>query len=132
MEELYDIMLAGESIGAATVSREGLYYKFCCRCHLTGDVIYRLSVSCGSKTVDLGVCVPVDNGFGIETRVPVKQLGEGKLSLSAVPKHQQLRGRFVPICADEPFDYITRLQQAYLEVRGEQMGIVFADENGVS
>ena len=31
--------------GRVTVTREGLYYRFSCRCKLTGDVMHRLVVS---------------------------------------------------------------------------------------
>ena len=124
MKELYDIVLAGKPIGIAKVSREGLYYVFCCVCRLSGDVLYRLSVQCGNETVNLGVCVPQKDGFGLKTRVPVKRLGEGELSFTALPKHQELKGCFVPIRSDEPFLHISKLQEAYLQIQEGQIGAV--------
>lgn len=127
MEEYYDIMLADQSIGTASVKRVGLYYSFCCRCRLSGDVIYKLIVSCGENEESLGVCVPRGNGFGLETRLPVKRLGEGSMRFFAAPRHRELKGRFVPIRAEEPFAYIDKLQKAHLEIRGGQMGIVLPE-----
>ena len=129
MDDFYDIMLADKPIGTASVKREGLYYSFRCHCRLSGDVIYKLVVSCGDKAESLGVCVPRGNSFGLETRLPVKRLGEGSLAFRAVPKHMELEGRFVPIRADEPFAYIDRLHKAHLEIRGNQTGILFPEED---
>lgn len=124
MEECYDILLAEQPIGTAFVKREGLYYSFRCCCRLSGQVIYKLIVTCAEKQESLGICVPRGKDFGLETRLPVKRLGEGKLSFYAVPRHTELKGRFVPIRAEEPFAYIDKLQKAHLEIRGSQIGIV--------
>lgn len=129
MEEYFDIMLADQTIGTASVKREGLYYTFHCQCHLSGKVIYKLEVICGDKRENLGVCVPMDGAFGLVTRVPVKRLGEGKLSVRAVPRHPEGKGKFVPIRAEEPFAYIDRLQKAYIKRQEGQLGIVIPDED---
>ncbi len=119
-----EIMLGGRSIGRAEVRREGLYYSFDCRCRLSGEVVYRLTARCGEKTENLGIPVPEGNGFVLRTRIPVKRLGEGEITLRAEPKHTQLSGKFVPLSPEEPFRYLRRLQDAFLQVRDGQVGIV--------
>lgn len=128
VEESYEILLANQPIGTAFVKREGLYYSFRCCCRLSGDVIYKLMVSCGDNKESLGVCVPRGNSFGLETRLPVKRLGEGSMAFFATPRHMELKGRFVPIRAEEPFAYIDRLQTACLEIRDSQVGIVLPED----
>ena len=93
----YPILRGGESIGHAMVEKKGLYYHFRCECDLSGEVIYRLTVSCGEKTVNLGVPVPEKGHFLLTARVAVSKLGEGKLIIRAVPRHGQLQGQFIPI-----------------------------------
>ena len=83
----------------------------------------RLWVSCGDKRENLGLVVPMDGGFGLNTSLPVKRLGEGKLTFTLLPKHDEPTGRFVPISPEEPFAYIERLKESYLVRKGEQVGI---------
>lgn len=112
----YGVSFGEETVGRAQVIRQGLYYKVICRCRLSGGVICRLEVSCNGRTVNLGILVPVENGFGLETRVPVSRLGEGEMTFRVLPRHDALQGRkFVPIKPEEPFAYLSRLKEAFLE-----------------
>ena len=63
-------------VGRVRAERQGLYYLFRCRCRLSGEAAFRLLVSCGEKQEDLGILVPMEGGFGLDTRRPVKRLGE--------------------------------------------------------
>lgn len=129
MEGNYPVYFGTRQVGKVQVTHQGLYYRFNCRCQLTGDVICRLFVSSGDHRESLGVVVPVGNGFGLDTKVAAKRLGEGKLSFSLHPKHETAEGKFVPIIPEEPFAYLSRLKDAYLEKREEQMGAVIPGEN---
>jgi hypothetical protein len=127
MEVVYDVLLADKPVGAASVKKEGLYYVFNCQCLFSGEVLYTLAASCGEQTVNLGICVPVNNGFGLKTRVPIKRLGEGKMKIYAVPRHRELTGKFIPIRSEEPFAYIKFLHSAYLQIRDSQFGVVIPE-----
>lgn len=129
MIESYKIMLGDQSVGLAEVKREGLYYRFHCRCRLSGEVMYHIKALCGEKEYDLGVCVPVENGFGVDTKAPVKKLGEGMFSFYAVPRHSDIAGKFVPIRADEPFLYLEKLQGAHLAFQNGVQGIIITDDD---
>ena len=83
---------------------------------------------CGENTVDLGLCVPMDGGFGVDTQIPVKRMGDGELSFHLMPKHQRISGRFVPVFPDEPFAWIQMLQKAHLARQDGQIGIVLAED----
>lgn len=119
-----DIFLGSDVIGAARICREGLYYRFSCKCHLSGEVVFKIVADCGKETVNIGICVPKNGGFGLEKSVPVKMLGKQQFVLRAVPNHLDTGGKFIPLRPEEPFAYIQRLQNSHLEKRGDTVGIV--------
>lgn len=124
MEGVYDVSFGNQSVGKVIVQRQGLYYRFSCRCRLTGGVVCRLRVICGDRQENLGILVPVDGGFGLDTKLPVKRLGEKALAFLLVPKLERSVGTFVPVYPEEPFAYISRLKEAYLARKDGQMGII--------
>lgn len=121
---MYEIMLGGQSVGKVNVDRIGLYYHFDCRCDFTGEVMYRIEVSCGEKAEILGIPVPENGKFILRTKLPVKKLGDGKLAFRALPKHGAMAGKFVPLAPEEPFRYLKRLQEAVLQVRDGKVGVI--------
>jgi len=121
----YGVLLGGQSIGKAKVERQGLYYSISCRCRLSGEVVYKLTVSCGENTENLGILVPEGGAFVLTTRIPAKRFGEGEFSFRAVPRHTELRGKFVPISPETPFAYLSRLENAFMEIRNGQPGVRF-------
>lgn len=126
MEGTYGVKLGRQQVGKVQVIRMGLYYWFVCRCQLTGGVVCRLGVSCGEKQENLGVLVPMEEGFGLDTRLPVKRLGEGEMAFTLLPKHESNVGQFVPIYPEEPFGYIERLKDAYLVRKCGVLGAEFS------
>lgn len=126
MEGTYDIYLGGAVIGQAAVSKEGLYLRFRCRCRLSGEVIYQLTVTAGDRTEKLGIPVPEGGWFVLNTRIPAKRLSSGTLVIQAVPRHPELTN-FIPVKPEEPFLYLSRIKDAYLAVRNGQVGIVLRD-----
>lgn len=125
----YAVRFGEEPVGKVQVTREGLYYHVICRCRLSGEGMYRLEAASGEKRVNLGILVPEDNGFGIKTRFPVSRIGEGELTFCLRPKHEQLGGRhFVPIIPEEPFSYLERLKDAFLETQNGKKGISLPDK----
>ncbi|MGM9549804.1 MAG: hypothetical protein ACI3V5_08155 [Faecousia sp.] len=127
MEGNYGVYFGNKAVGKVQVLKEGLYYRFLCHCQLTGDVMCRLWVTCGDKRENLGLVVPMDGGFGLDTKIPAKRLTGGEMAFSLIPKHDQPEGKFVPISPEEPFAYIERLKESYLIRKGEQVGIVISE-----
>lgn len=128
----YEVFFGNHQAGKVQVLRQGLYYRFVCRCRLTGDVVCRLYVSCGGQQENLGVVVPVGDGFGLDTRLPVKRFRGGDPVFSLVPKHETVAGQFVPIIPEEPFAYIERLKNSFLVRKYGQMGILLEDQRAIS
>ena len=127
MEESYEVSFGNVPVGKVQVLREGLYYRFICRCRLTGEVVCRLAVRCGDKLEKLGVLVPSGDSFGLDKKIPVKRLGEGKMEFYLGPNHDNVMGKFVPICPEEPFAYVERLKDAFLMRQNGQVGILVSD-----
>lgn len=129
MEQDYEVLFGGKPTGKVRVTRDGLYYRFCCRCRLSGDVVCRLYAQCGDKRENLGVVIPMEDGFGLETRLPVKRLGEGDMEFRLIPKSEKNpQGKFVPIYPEEPFAYLQRLEEAFLATQNGQVGAVIPEK----
>lgn len=127
MEGNYELKFGGQAVGKVQVTREGLYYRFCCRCRLTGDVISKVVLLCGGQQENLGILVPEGEGFLLNTRLAIKRLRQGSPAFVVMP-HRPGGERFVPIKPEEPFSYIARLQNAYLANRCGVWGIVLGEE----
>ena len=129
MEGIYDIYRGGEKIGKAEVRREGLYYRFLCCCDLTGEVMYRLTVKCGDKTENLGIPAPDGDAFYLTKRLPVSRFPKEEPEFRAVPKHAPPDEMWIPVNPEEPFDYIHRLENAVMERRNNELGILIREED---
>ena len=121
MSEVY---LGAESIGTAQVEKQGLTYCIHIRCRLSGEVVYKVILQCGDREVDLGILVPENGWFQLKSRVNTKQLGTGELSFYAVPRHVATDGMFVPVSADEPFKYLSRLENAFMSQSKGRIGVM--------
>ena len=128
MEGNYQVYFGEQAVGRVQVKREGLYYRFCCRCSLSGAVVCRLVLTCGEEQVHLGILVPMGESFGLDTRVPVKRLGETEPEFQVLPGRVVTSGRFVPIKPEEPFAYIARLKEAFLAYQNGQAGVRFRSD----
>jgi len=129
LEGTYNVCLGRETVGEVTVTKEGLYYRFRCKCDLSGDVC-KLLVTCDETEENLGTLVPSGSSYCLNTRLPIKRLGKGQPVFSVVPNRPVVAGRFVPICPEEPFAYLERLKDAYLVRRNGQMGIIIQENAG--
>lgn len=122
-----ELTLGGKTVGKVQVLRQGLYYAFHCRCRISGETAVRLLARCGERREDLGVLVPMEGGFGLDTRRPVKHLGEGEIQFLLASKHDSPQTYFAPISPEEPFAYLQRLKDAYLETRNGQKGAAWRE-----
>lgn len=119
----YDIYLGRDTVGKARVEKRGLYYCFECRCALESDVMYRVMVHWGNRQESLGILAPAGKEFVLEKKLPAKLFGEGEPEFRVLPKRQPLPDNFYPVYPEEPFSYISRLQNAFLQSKNGQIGI---------
>lgn len=127
MEGSYEIRSGGRVIGQVRVEKQGLYFRFSCRCSLSGTEMHRLAVTCGGKEEDLGVCVPMDGRFGVEKKVPCKRFGAGEPEFRLVSKQEKRESIFVPVYPEEPFAYMSKLKGAFLAHQAGQLGIILPE-----
>ena len=127
MEGTYDIMLAGEPVGPATVRRQGLYWQFSCRCDLSGETVCRVRVTCGGQQTNLGILVPEGGKFVLNTKVAASKLGSGTPEFICQPRRPELQGKFIPLRPEEPFQYLHRLEDAFLARQNGELGIVIPE-----
>lgn len=123
----YEIKQGDKCIGKARVEKQGLYYQISCRCKPEGQEMHRLTVKCGGRTENLGICVPVEGGFGVEKKIPCKRLGQGTLEFQILTKQEKQLGKFVAVYPEEPFSYMARLKGAFLARQADQLGIVIPE-----
>lgn len=119
---MYDICAGTQVVGQAEVIKEGLYYRFSCKCTPPDDGIYRIMVSDGNNTKDLGICVPAGEWFCLVTRVPIKYLSGEKLEFTLVSKDRQELA--VPVAMDEPFADLDKLESAYFQEKDGKAKII--------
>ena len=124
MEGTYPVAFGGQFVGKVQELRQGLYYRFVGWWKVNSQIVCRLMVNCGNGTESLGIVVPMDDGFGLETRLPVKRFSAGEVTFSLVPKLEQTGEKFYPIYPEEPFAYVAKLKESYLTYREGQAGIV--------
>lgn len=114
METNYVVWFGNNPVGKVQVFLRGLYYRIICRCELSGDVMCRLEVSCGENTMNLGIVVPMESGFGLDTKLPIKHLGRGSMVFRLIAQTKSEKNQFIAIKPEEPFAYLSRVKSAYL------------------
>ena len=77
MEGDYQVILQDKPVGEVSVRKEGLYYHFLCTVRLRKNSRYRLLAISDEKEVDLGLCIPQGDTFGLSTKIPIKRFGDG-------------------------------------------------------
>ena len=120
MEGYFEIFMYGSAVGKACVSREGLYYRFVCRCQMSGQSVCRIL----ANGISLGIPVPSGDGFELKTRLPIKYFPADTWDFTLMPNRPVLEGTFVPISPEEPFAYLERLKECYLVNRDNRLGIL--------
>lgn len=149
MEMEYEAYLEDRIAGKVRLTKEGLYYRVLCRCSLPQNVVYRLYGICGQEWENLGVLMPDGDGFLLERKIPVKRLAdctrflvsdgsEPEKAVTAEPEQEAEitedadtdAGTFVPIHPEEPFDYLHKLESAYLQERDGQIGAHIQEHPG--
>ena len=83
----------------------------------------RLGVAQGEKRVSLGLCVPHSDGFGMDTKIPAKCLGEGELEIFTEEKE-----RFFLLVEKEPL-CLHEILKGRLGYRQGSLGIILPESD---
>ena len=128
MEGTYEVLRGGQAIGSVEVTRQGLYYHICCRCRLSGEVMFRLWMCFEEDRQDLGILTPMDGCFGLKTRLPVKKAGQGSPKFQLRPNRQALSEPLSGLDPKLAVPFLTRLEKSYLARENGQICIAFKEE----
>ena len=120
----YNIMENGCAVGTATVEAEGLYLNIRARFNPSKDQIYRLILTCESKRIDLGVCVPEDNCYVANKRIQRRLIDVGGLEFALEAKESEEHMLFIPLDSEKPFNRISQLRAGCFENRNGVCGVV--------
>ena len=157
MADAYEIQYEGKTVGSVRMEKQGLYHCFHCRCTLPDEGMYRIHVVSGDNREDLGICIPAEGKFGMDKKIPSKRLGDGALAFQLLPKDwlppepvaepeqavaeeiftepeselaeetEVTEPIFVAVSEEEPFHQLSRLENAVMEVRDDQVGVLIQE-----
>lgn len=126
----FDLIYSNDICGAVSVTKEGLYYKIQCRCDLPTKGIYHMIIQSDENKIDLGICVPKDGRFGIDTRIPTRNINTDSVRFVLIEKESDSEKSKFLLESSMPFPYLEQLETAYLcsdkktiAIRGDQRGI---------
>lgn len=110
----FDLICGNDICGSVSATREGLYLKLCCRCDLPEKRIYHVIIQSDKNAVDLGVCVPKDDCFGIDTRIPIRSINTDSMRFLLTEKGIHQKKDQISLEESKPFPYLEQLDSAYL------------------
>ena len=84
----YDVYFGGHTVGRVRVARQGLYTTVSCRCGLPSGKKYDLYAQSETGKCALGLLYTVEGCFGMDTRIPVKELGQGSMNFWIEPRRE--------------------------------------------
>lgn len=71
----------------------------------------------------LGVLVPEMDGLVLKKKIPVKRMGQGRCRFLISGEKMTETGNFYPISPEEPFRYIDRLKNGFLDSEHGKIGL---------
>ena len=131
MDTCFAVYLRQNRVGTVTLEKWGLFYQLECFCEIPMKERCDLKLICGENEVNLGICVPYRNGFGLRTRVKAGMLQNSQIQFQLVPRSAPQESSFYPVREDTPFDHLDKLENARLQIRENQIGIVFSDQRSM-
>ena len=123
MEGCYQVYDENVVVGKVQIIRQGLYYQIICRCSPGDDMVRRLYADQDGTRENLGVLVPEGDGFLLDRKIPVKKLSGERVRFVLSTAGTKRAGKLVPVCPEEPFLYIDRLKNAFVETQSGKMCI---------
>lgn len=129
----YPVYFAGEERGKALVTQQGMFWHIRCHCRCASQVPCAISVSWKEEqSLDLGMCVREGELWCLSARINKKNVPTGMPVFRMVVRHRQNVEDLVPISAEEPFCYISRLKSAYLVKKQSGFMVAFRDQSEIS
>ena len=127
MDNKYSVKFGNENIGYAFVRSHGLYYHIDCQCEKPDDNVYKLIAIGKSLTVDVGICVPANNRFVFNGKLPQNKFPNDIIHFAL--KIHKLFGAemIVQLLPDKEFHYISKLAYGKICRLGDGIGVMFSE-----
>lgn len=109
--QCYDVVCCDKIVGEAFITIEGLYKRIRCKCELPDDNMWRLHVHCGSKIMDLGICIPSEE-FAVDKRISSRLFNDDAMYFVIETTKKDIGIRCFAVAEDEPFQNIKNLDNA--------------------
>ncbi len=109
-------------VGKATITEEGLYYRFDCICSLPQNGIFRVYAITPFEEINLGVCIPENGKMCVTSSIPVSRIGVS-MPRFVVHSKNELMSDFYELMPDEPIESISLLRECYFTCSNGRKGI---------
>ena len=126
MERLFSVSFQDQPIGTVHLSRDGLYLVISCRCELPEDDFFSLRMETDTEILDLGLVYPVGSGFGLDTRVSARKMGQGNWRFLLRKRAEQRQ--CIPTENELPLSCLLRLEHCRYELIGGKPYLLCEDE----
>ena len=123
----YEITLRNKVVGTMAVSSAGLYYHFRGKCTLSKNCIFRITMSCGDKQENLGVLIPCNGLFLLDTKRPMKQFSDAMPVFTV----QSDRESGFPVNENTPFPKLEALDNGVFQKKDGISLILLTDSGPV-
>lgn len=124
MDGTWTVYWEDKPVGTCRMEQQGLYCRIRCRCSRISDEIWRLLFCGNGETLDLGILVPVDGGFGLDRKLPLKNLPSGEPAFLISRQQHMEDGKFIPVHSDKPFEYLSKIANMRFCRRNGEAGVL--------
>ena len=124
MNMIFDVCLHQDKVGTVLLKKQGLYYQLECFCNIPMKNRYNLILMCDDE-INLGICVPYQNGFGLRTRMKMSAIKPDRIHFKLTSENEAQRVEFYPVYENKSFEHIDKLGDSCLRIQEKQIGIMF-------
>lgn len=117
----------GKEVGSAALKTQGLYCEIRCQCKIPDHELYRLILKGDGCSLDLGICVPQAGDFGVQTRIPLKNIPAGQLEFEVKGRNHNTCD-FIPVDPEKKFEYLRHLTDARFGIHDGVAGVYLTTE----
>ena len=125
MDGTWNVYFEGKTVGTCSLQEQGLYYRVQCRCSLVTTGICRLKIQCGEQILDLGIMIPEAGSLCMNCSIPAKKLPKSQFRFLIQSEHRIKDNNFIPIQDGKPFEYLSKLDNAKLQRRDGEIGVIW-------
>ena len=118
----YDVYFEDKAVGTVTMEKNGLYMQIQCVCNSVPTGFYTLILSSDKEIINLGLLLPVKDGFGVNTCLPAARIGSrNRFHIFNSKKNNR---KCVAADPTVPFKYLSDILNLKVQLDGKQLWIL--------